>query len=222
MVKAIYFIKRKPGMGLEDFRRYWLGEHARVVLEVSAVRKYVQSHTMDSGYAKREPIYDGIAELWYDSTDVMRRIVDTPQSRAAAADDEKFIDMSQFRFIITEERVQKENPIEPGMPKFIAFIKRKPGMAVEDFQSYWRNVHGPSASRIPGIRRYVQSHVRRSAYASGREPLYDGVAETWFEDYEAIRASSGTREYQDVRADERNFIAPGPLPFIVAQEHLIL
>lgn len=222
MVKVIYFIKRKPGMDLQEFRRYWLNQHAQLVLKVPEVRKYVQSHTMDSGYRRHEPIYDGVAELWYDSTDVMRGIADTPESRAALADDPNFIDMEKFRFVITEERVQKENPVVPGMPKLIAFIKRKPGMAVEDFQSYWRKTHGPLAQRVPGIRRYVQCHVRPSAYAAGREPLYDGVAETWFEDEAAMKAGTGTAEYRAVRADEPNFIAPGPLPFIVALEHLIL
>ena len=222
MIKAIYFIKRKPGMDLQEFRRYWLNQHSEVVLKVPEVRKYVQSHTMDSGYRRHEPIYDGVAELWYDSTDVMRRIAGTPGSRAALADDANFIDMEKFRFVITEERVQKENPLAPGMPKLIAFIKRKPGMAVEDFQSYWRNTHGPLARRVPGIRRYVQCHVRRSAYANGREPLYDGVAETWFEDEAAMKAGTETAEYRAVRTDEPNFIAPGRLPFIVAVEHLIL
>jgi uncharacterized protein (TIGR02118 family) len=222
MVKAIYFIKRKPGMSLQEFRLYWLNEHAEAILKLPELRKYVQSHTMDSGYRKHEPIYDGIAELWYASPDVMRRIAGTPESRAAAADDAAFIDMEKFKFVITEERAQKENPVAPGMPKLAAFIKRKPGMAVEDFQSYWRNNHGPLACRVPGIRRYVQCHVRRSAYANGREPLYDGVAETWFEDEAAMKAGTETAEYRAVRADEPNFIAPGRLPFIVAIEHLIL
>ncbi|MGH7864387.1 MAG: EthD family reductase, partial [Candidatus Binataceae bacterium] len=94
MVKAIYFIKRKPGMELGAFREYWLNQHAAVVRTVPALRRYVQSHTLDSGYRRGEPIYDGVAELWYDDTATMRRIAATPQSRAAAADDQKFLDMS--------------------------------------------------------------------------------------------------------------------------------
>jgi len=66
MIKAIYFIKRKPDMTLEDFRKYWLNDHAALVLKVPGLVKYVQSHTMDAGYRKHEPIYDGIAELWYE------------------------------------------------------------------------------------------------------------------------------------------------------------
>jgi uncharacterized protein (TIGR02118 family) len=77
MVKAIYFIKRKHRMPLAHFRSHWLGEHARLVKRLPELRRYVQSHTLDSGYRTREPVYDGIAELWYDDTDSMRRASST-------------------------------------------------------------------------------------------------------------------------------------------------
>ena len=38
MIKAIHFIKRKPGMELEAFRAYWLGRHAELVSKVPGVR----------------------------------------------------------------------------------------------------------------------------------------------------------------------------------------
>lgn len=52
MVKAIYLIKRKPGMELEAFRNYWLTTHASLALKVPGLRKYVQSHTLLSGYKR--------------------------------------------------------------------------------------------------------------------------------------------------------------------------
>ncbi|HEY6394593.1 MAG TPA: EthD domain-containing protein [Candidatus Binataceae bacterium] len=222
MVKAIYFIKRKPGMSLENFRHYWLNNHAEVVRKVAEIRKYVQSHTLDSGYSTHEPAYDGIAELWYDNTDVMRQIVNTPESRAAGEDDANFIDMTKFGFILVDERVQKEAPTTPEMPKLIAFLTRKAGMDVDKFQAYWRGHHGPVASKIPQVRRYVQCHVRRSAYMSGRSPVYDGVAETWFENLDAMRESGDTEEYRAVRADEANFLEPGKIQFIIAREYPII
>jgi uncharacterized protein (TIGR02118 family) len=221
MVKAIYFIKRKPAMELAEFRRYWLDQHAALVRKVPELKKYVQWHTLDSGYRNHEPIYDGIAELWYADTDAMRRIADTPASRAAADDDANFIDMSQFSFVLTEERVQKEGAVDSAMPRFAAFITRKPGMAPEAFQKHWATTHGALGAKVPGIVRYVQSHVRLSAYRSGRSPRWDGVAETWFTDYEAMRAAEHTPEYRAVRSDEKNFLA-GPPPFIIAREYAIV
>jgi uncharacterized protein (TIGR02118 family) len=83
-------------------------------------------------------------------------------------------------------------------------------------------VHGPLGAAIPVVRRYVQSHTRRAIYDSGKTPLYDGVALTWFDDTQAMRESATTPEYARTRADEVNFIAPGRLPFIITTEHVIV
>ncbi len=67
------------------------------------------------------------------------------------------------------------------MVKAVAFFKRRAGMAVEEFQAYWRDRHPEVITRLSGVRRYVQSHTRLAAYRD-REPVYDGTAELWFED----------------------------------------
>jgi uncharacterized protein (TIGR02118 family) len=221
MIKAIYFIKRKPGMALEAFREYWLKDHAALVLEVPGLVKYVQSHTMDSGYAKHEPIYDGIAALWYENLDDMRATANTPISAATLADDEKFLDMPKFAFILTKERVPKENPIEAGMPKMVAFLKKRSELPVENFQAHWNAPHGKLGAAVPGGRRYVQSHPLLSSYKNGRTPLWDGVAEVWFENEAAMRSNAVTPEYKAVLADEPNFL-DGAAKFIITTEHIIL
>ena len=108
-----------------------------------------------------------------------------------------------------------------GGVKNVEFVTHKPGMSIEAFQQYWREVHGPLAAQIATVRRYVQSHTRLSAYEGGRSPIYDGAAVTWFDDTQAMRASAASSEYVRVRADESNFIAPDP-PFIITREHVII
>jgi len=221
MVKAIYFINRKSGMSLAEFRRYWLKDHAEIVRGVQGLRRYVQSHTLDELYRHREPVYDGIAELWYDDTATMRRIADTPASRAAASDDANFIDMSKFGFVLTEEHVVVDGAVTESMPKLVAFLKRRAKMEVDAFQSYWREKHAPIAARMPSQRRYVQSCVRRSGYDAGRTPRYDGVAEAWFDDLDWLTNPPNTAEFGAIRADEQNFLA-SPTAFIITREHRIV
>jgi uncharacterized protein (TIGR02118 family) len=221
MIKAIFFIKRKAGMSLEDFREYWIKNHAPVVLKIPGLVKYVQSHTMDSGYRNHEPIYDGIAELWYESIDDMRKNAGTAIAREGLEDDEKFLDMSKLAFILTRERVQKENPIEPGAPKMVAFLKKRPELSVETFQAHWNSPHGKLGAAVPGARRYVQCHPIASSYEKGRTPPWDGVAEVWFDSDEAMRSNAATPEYKAVLADEPNFLA-GSAKFIITTEHVIL
>src|SRR5262245_46695272 len=205
MGKALSLFRRKPGMSVEEFQGYWRAHHPDVVLELPGIRRYVQSHTLRSGYRKGIPIYDGIAELWFDDTSAMRALAGTPVYAAVRADEARFIDHGTMGLIITEEHVIVDGPAPAGGVKNVEFVTRKPGMAVEPFQRYWREVHGPLGARIPVIRRYVQSHTRRSAYEGGRAPAYDGAAITWFDDTGAMRVSATTDEYARVRADEPNF-----------------
>ncbi len=222
MIKSIYFIKRKPGMEIEAFQNYWKTTHAGLVRKVPGLRKYLQCHTLLAGYRKGEPVFDGVAELWFDDLDTMRRVAESPESRAALADDDNFIDRSKMDFILTREYPQKEGPTDASMVKLVEFVIRKPAMEVEKFQEYWRTIHGPLAAKIPTIRRYVQSHNLLSAYRAGRQPPCDGVAEVWFDSTDAMRASEKTPEYAATRADEPNFIDPSALKFIITKEHVML
>lgn len=91
------------------------------------------------------------------------------------------------------------------MVKLIYCISRKPELSVEEFQRYWRETHGPIAGRIPGLRRYVQSHVVPELYAR-QIPSFDGAAELWFDDLDALRAAMASPETQAALEDEKNFI----------------
>jgi uncharacterized protein (TIGR02118 family) len=223
MVKTITFIKRKPGMSVDDFGEYWRTKHAPIVTKLPGLRRYVQCHTIPSGYRNGEPAYDGVAEVWFDSTDAMREGARTAEYRAVRADEPNFIDLAKIDFVITEERVQKDAPADPSMVHLVEFVTRKPGMSVETFQRHWSAVHGPLGARIPMVRRYVQCHLRPAAYRDGRQPPYDGVAEVWFDSTGAMRESATTPEFRAVRADEPNFIdTTHPFPFIITRDFTVL
>ncbi len=221
MVKALSFFKRKTGMPVEAFQSYWRTRHPEAVLGLPGIRRYVQSHTLASGYRKGEPIYDGIAEVWFDDTRAMRALAGTAAYSAVQADEARFIERATMGLIVTEEHVIKDGPAPAGGVKSVEFVTRRPEMPVDAFQQYWREVHGPLAATIQVLRRYVQSHTRRAAYEGGRAPLYDGAALTWFDDTQAMRVSATTAEYARVRADEANFITADP-PFIITREHVIV
>lgn len=221
MVKTVAFFKRKSGMSVDAFQAYWRTAHAEAVVRLPGVRRYVQSPTLASAYKKAEPVHDGIAELWFDDTGAMRALAGTAEYAAVQADEANFIERATMGLIITEDHVIKDGPVPTGGVKNVQFLTHRPGMSIDAFQRYWREVHGPLAAGIPMIRHYVQSHPRRSAYEGGRTPRYDGVAPTWFDDTQSMRASVTTPEYARVRADEGNFITPAP-PFIITREHVLI
>jgi uncharacterized protein (TIGR02118 family) len=106
------------------------------------------------------------------------------------------------------------------MVKMVILFKRRPGMTVEAFQAHWRTTHANLIVRLPGIRRYCQSHVLPSSYREG-EPAADGVAESSFDDTQAMKALAGSPQYADVLADERNFIDGSTLRAVITEETVI-
>ena len=42
LVKGVWQLKRKPGMALADFRRYWIDVHGKLALALPGLRRYVQ------------------------------------------------------------------------------------------------------------------------------------------------------------------------------------
>ena len=167
MVKVLTFIKRKAGLPVEEFQRYWRTRHPDAVTKLPGIRRYVQSHVLPGTYAKGEPVHDGIAEVWADDTDALRAMTRSPAHPALVADEERFIDRSRMGIIVTEDVVVKPGD---GAVKAIEFFTRTPGTSVEDFQRHWRTTHAALATAVPGVTRYVVSATRPSAYASGRTP----------------------------------------------------
>ena len=222
MVKVITFLKRKAGMPVEEFQSYWRTRHPEVVTRLPGVRRYVQSHTLPSIHGHEDPIYDGIAEVWADDTDALRAMTRSLEHANLQADEARFIDRASMGVIITEDHVIEDGPVPPDAVKSVAFLTRKPGLAVEAFQRHWLEVHGPIGAALPGLRRYVQSHTRRSAYDAGRVPAYDGVELTWFDSTDAVGGAATTPEYGRVLADAGNFLAPGQTPSILTREHVIV
>ena len=133
-----------------------------------------------------------------------------------------FIEPSSMGVVLTDEVVITDGPIPEDAAKFIAFLRRRKDIDYGAFQEHWRERHGPIAARVPGIRRYVQCHARAGIYESGREPDFDGIPISWFDDTDALRYSGKSDELAATRADEVHFLEPGRLPFVIATEVEIL
>ena len=93
------------------------------------------------------------------------------------------------------------------MLKVCTLFKRKKGLSVSEYQSYWRGEHPEFVRRLPGVRRYAQNHPLPETFDVAA-PIYDGVVELHFDDSSALKHLSTTQEYQDLNADERTVRRP--------------
>ena len=208
-------------MSVDEFQSYWRNQHAEIVCRMPGIRRYVQSHTLISGYRNRTPACDGVAELTFDNSDALRALADSASLNDTRADHAKFMDLSSYKEIVTEDAVIKHGEVPLDGVKNIELVVKKATMEPEYFHRYWIDVHGPLAASIGQIKRYVQSHTRMSAYASGGVPVLDGVALTWFSDTDSMRAAAVGEAYARTRADEDNFVS-APLDFVITKEHVVV
>lgn len=66
-VKALFLVKRKPGLSVAEFQDYWRNKHAPIVPKTPGLLRYVQCHVAPETYGAKTPKYDGVAELsWAD------------------------------------------------------------------------------------------------------------------------------------------------------------
>ena len=106
MIKSLSLLTRKPGMTHEQFVRHWLEVHGPLAHKVPGIRRYVQSHILEERTRPDIPStdveIDGVAELWYDDRDSMKRALATPEAKALYADGALFI--GRIKSYTTEEK----------------------------------------------------------------------------------------------------------------------
>ena len=126
------------------------------------------------------------------------------------------------------------------MIKLTFCLRRKPGLSLDEFQTYWRETHAPLVAKHKetlGIRRYVQCHARpseadipmRAARAGSIEAApepYDGVAELWFDSFEALAAMGDHPDAaaagRELLEDEAKFIDLANSPLWFGEENIVI
>jgi len=222
MVKIVIFFRRRNGMSREAFHEHWSTTHADLILKLPGLRGYAQSHVFDGAIAGCEPLYDAVAESWFDDTQAMRTLAKTPEYAAVLADEPNFIDRASINAIITEEHRIKDGPAPADGVKRIDFLKRRANISVEDFQRRWREECCAQFAGSAAVRRSMQSHTRRSAYEGGRTPTYDGAAMTWFDSAADARALDDSPAFAPFRASLAAIVEKMPPEGVLAHELVFL
>jgi uncharacterized protein (TIGR02118 family) len=78
------------------------------------------------------------------------------------------------------------------MLKFMVVLYKRPEMDSGEFRRYLRDVHGPLAKNLPGLRRYVQNFVQ--AGPKRKPPAWDAVIELYFDGWEEMEAAWASPE----------------------------
>ncbi|MGE0094217.1 MAG: EthD family reductase [Alphaproteobacteria bacterium] len=216
MSKLILLYKRRPGLDVSEFHGRMRGQ-TETIEACAGLNRYVQSHTLIQGYRKGELLFDGMGECSFDSLSSARKALSDLEGGIWGGE-AGFAEPALTVRMLVDVHVAKAGAVVADAVKNIEFVNRRPGMPLDRFRRYWREVHGPIGARIPGILRYEQNHVHASSYEGLSVPRFDGLAITWFASTAEMRKGAATPEYEITRADEANFLPDGHLPIIITRE----
>ena len=109
------------------------------------------------------------------------------------------------------------------MIKSISLLTRKDGWTHEQFVHHWLHVHAPLAHAVPGLRRYVQSHIveeRRRPDIPSTDVDVDGIAELWYDDREGMARAHASPQAKALFDDGALFI--GRIKSYIVEEKIIV
>lgn len=85
------------------------------------------------------------------------------------------------------------------MLKFMVVLYRRPDLSESEFRRHLREMHGPLAQKLPGLRRYVQNYV--SDDPRREHPGWDAIIELYFDDWQSMERAWDSPEGKASDAD---------------------
>ncbi len=98
MLKIVALVEKREGMGWRDFIEYWDEEHVTVISDVPNLKRY----TIAPAVKPEDAPYDGVAELYFESTDDIQEGFTEELDRKIREDEERFLD-SVDTFVAAEQ-----------------------------------------------------------------------------------------------------------------------
>ncbi len=119
MIKFTMCLRRLPRLSESEFHAYWRDIHGPLALSLQpclGFKKYVQVHAISTplnhdirGSRSSPEPFDGIAEGWWESLDVLARYMQDPAAQEAwrklVEDEHRFIDVRNSPVWLSEELV---------------------------------------------------------------------------------------------------------------------
>jgi uncharacterized protein (TIGR02118 family) len=85
------------------------------------------------------------------------------------------------------------------MLKFMVVLYRRPDLSQQEFRRHLREVHGPLAQKLPGLRKYVQNYVCDDP--KRKHPGWDAIIELYFDDSASMEGAWASAEAKASDAD---------------------
>lgn len=185
MIRLVFLLRRCSYMDQAEFHEYWLRRHGPLVAshqQALGIRRYVQTHRVESvdpvdrlreAWGISESLYDGVAELWYDSEEAMLTNT-SPSAREAAMelleDERSFIDLpASPLWLATSVQLGDEIPkrlYADHKTKVNCFLRPSSDHALDDACERWLGLSHPVCMKNTVSASLVQSYTRLPRFES--------------------------------------------------------
>lgn len=102
------------------------------------------------------------------------------------------------------------------MLKVVFCLNRKDGLSHKEFGEYWYGEHTELAREMPNLQKYTLAFPK-----DPDEAAYDGMAELYFEDQDALDEALDSRAGEEAAADLQNFADPDRMLQLVVEERTV-
>jgi uncharacterized protein (TIGR02118 family) len=104
-------LRKRPDVEWDEFRNYWLSDHAEIAARLPGLRRYTQDHLPRDPRQEDRPC-DGIEELEFDSPEALQTALASDAGVAVIEDLGNFAYPSSSGLVVVEEvPVQPESAI---------------------------------------------------------------------------------------------------------------
>ena len=239
-IKLFAFIRRVPGVPIDEFHDYWREVHGPRIRDTPErarhVLRYEQNHRLAADYERSRheaevvtDDFDGVAVQWFDSPEVFAAFASEPTAAIGHDEDARYLDASATTWMLTRDAdviVDKPGGRDRAGVKLVCMVGRNPALDLATFHHHWLENHGGLFQRLPDLNEpllaYDQNHRIDADYARGGE--YDGVTEQWLASLDAWVDSLGAPSHAaEVEPDVAYMLDPARIHFILSgPPHVII
>lgn len=199
MIHQLIFAHPKPGMNEKEFQDYWINVHAvKYASKIPQIKRYLIDSRIPFKEEIADPLFSGVAEIWLKNEEEQIASLQSKEFLEGARLDEpnwaafwRTVVLDTTEYTLMEEVPSQKNST---MIKLFILVKRKAGIPLAEFRQKMLETHATKVIKLPGIRRYLQCHVRDNFYAIG-EALLDCVSILWFDSTDTLAKALKSPEY---------------------------
>lgn len=193
MMKLLTFLKRREPLTRDGFKQRWMGVHAPMALRFPGLRGYMLSFSVDA----REPLADGVAQLWFDSRQAVQDSYASDIGREGSGDANAHLTRRE-QMLASETWVRSEAGLRHLPFKYLLGVKRAAGVSRADFVAWWSDGFAQAvAARVGSGNVRICYDEAGQLLSSGTEGVlalrpgeapFDGLCEVWFPDRDGLTA----------------------------------